>query len=257
MNPYTVHHPRKHHRTHLTTASSWDEIPFDNQLMVWRNVFEQMRAERYRARVLRFKLKGFIGEAEWRELWQGIEDWLDLEHRAQRQTQARLEQQAIERRLETRLREVLTALFRCDTADKTNVTGEAWAQIAFHIQAVLSPGGGELPEIRATSADGLHRIRLLLSSLPEGGPYVGINIMYYGPHRFRTGGVLDRVRGANMNRGGTMQEFVHGGEPLQVRGLDDPRVWDHWQVARERVAHERVARERVARERVAHDGARR
>jgi hypothetical protein len=227
MNPYTVHHPRKHHRTHLTTASSWDEIPFDNQLMVWRNVFEQVRAERYRARVLRFRLTGFIGEAEWRELWQGIEAWPDLDRRAQRQTQARLEQQAMERRLEARLREVLTALFRCAAADKMNVAGEAWAQIAFNIQAVLPGGGGALPELRATSADGLHWIRLLLRELPEGGPYVGVRVLYYGPQSFRTGGVLQRVRGANTSWGGTMQE-LHSREAIEVHGLDDTRVWEHW-----------------------------
>ena len=31
-----------------------------------------------------------------------------------------------------------------------------------------------------------------------------------------------------MNRGGTMQEFVNRGEPLQVRGLDDQRVFENW-----------------------------
>jgi hypothetical protein len=239
MNPYTVHSCFRHatlvkhepvqDSKHLTTAGSWDEIPFDNQLMIWQNVFEQMRAERYRARVLRFRLTGFIGETEWRELWQGIEDWLDLEHRAQRQTQARLRQQAVGRRLEARLREVLTALFPCEAADQTNVTREAWTQIVFHIQAVLSPGGGALPELRATSADGLHRIRLLLLEMPEGGPYVGVRMQYYGPQRFRTGGVLQRVPGANMNRGGTMQEF-HSREALEVHGLDDTRVFENWHV---------------------------
>ncbi len=53
-----------------------------------------------------------------------------------------------------------------------------------------------------------------------------MNIRYYGPQRFRTGGVLDRVR----HRGGTMQEFELGNlqAPVQVRGLDDPRVFENW-----------------------------
>jgi hypothetical protein len=241
MNPYTVHN--------ATTASSWDEIPFDNQVMIWRNVYEQERAERYqeryRARVLRFQLTGFIGEAKREELRLGVEHWtavwnryalandgLNFEDWPPLPTE---ELNAVEGRLETRLRSVFDALFRADIQDEVNLTAEAWTQVVFRIQAVLreirTANGYCHAEIRATSADGLHRVRLWLVRLPEGGPYVGVRIRYYGPQRFRTGGVLDRVRGANMNRGGTMQEF-HSRDQLQVRGLDDPRVFENWAIGR-------------------------
>jgi hypothetical protein len=149
---------------------------------------------------------------------------------------------AVERRLETRLRSVLDALFRTDTQDEVNLTAEAWRQVVFRIQAVQreisTANGYRLAEIRATSADGLHRVRLWLTRLPEGGPYVGVRIRYYGPQRFRTGGVLHRVRGATdtatdtatVNRGGTMQEFYSRHEHLPVRGLDDPRVFENWYI---------------------------
>jgi hypothetical protein len=191
MNPYTVHscfrHATlsKHDSKHLTTAGSWDEIPFDNQLMIWRNVFEQERAERYRARVLRFQLRGFIGEAEWSELARGCGRWLRLFYTHRLHGRRR---QAVDAGLEARLRQVLTALFRCDAADEMNVAGDCWAQIAFHIQAVLLAGGDDVFELQATSADGLHRIRLLLSCLPQGGPYVGVNI------RSRDGGAAPAAR---------------------------------------------------------------
>jgi hypothetical protein len=246
MNPYTVHNATT---PSATTASSWDEIPFDNQLMIWRNVYEQERAERiverYRPRVLRFQLIGFISEAEREELRLGVEHWTDVWNRyALANDGLNFEDwpplpteqlNAIEARLETRLRSVFDGLFRADTQDEVNLTAEAWTQVVWRIQAVLpestTENGYRHAQIRATSTDGLHRVRLWLVRLPEGGPYVGVRIRYYGPQRFRTGGVLDRVRGANMNRGGTMQEF-HSREQLQVRGLDDPRVFENWAIGR-------------------------
>jgi hypothetical protein len=207
--------------------------------MIWQNVFEQERAERYRARVLRFQLTGFIGEAEREELLLGVEHWcaqwslyeqandgLNFDDWPSEPEQLH----AVERRLETRLRPVFDTLFRADTQERVNLMADAWTQIVFHIQAVLpesrTANGYRHAQIRATSADGLHQIRLMLTALPVGGPYVCVTIRYYGPQRFRTGGVF--VRGANMNRGGTMQEFVNSGEQLQVRGLDDQRVFENW-----------------------------
>jgi hypothetical protein len=221
MHPYTVPDSLS-----LTTAGTWDEIPFDNQLMVWQHLGEQERADRYRARVLRFKLKGFVLEDEWRQLSQGIEEYLMLSR-----TLRLFSLEGVRRRLEASLRGLLTSLFRCDEADQVNVTGEVWRQVAFHIRAVYEQAGGDTPEIRATSADGLHRIRLLLLEMPVGGPYRAVSIRYYGPQRFNTGGVADLATG----RGGTMQEFEFGNlqAPVQVRGLDDSRVFENWHLTRD------------------------
>ena len=146
----------------------WDLLPFDNQLMVWRHLGEQERAERYRARVLRFKFKGFVSEDDWRQLSQGIENWFRLNR-----TLRLFSLERVRRRLEASLRRLLTSLFQCDEADRLNVTGEAWTQMAFHICVIEPAGGGDVAEIRATTADGLHRIRLLLLEMPEGGPERG------------------------------------------------------------------------------------
>jgi hypothetical protein len=113
MNPYTVHHAT------LTTTSSWDEIPFDNQLMIWRNVYEQMRVDRYRARELRFGFFGFIALAERKELWQGVQDWLNRETHPithYQKEQQQIAQEQISRLLETR--KVLYVLEFKQTSDQ-------------------------------------------------------------------------------------------------------------------------------------------
>jgi hypothetical protein len=185
LNPYAV-------------PDFWDQLPFENKLMVWKIVGEQERVERYRARVLRFKFKGFVSEDDWRQLSQGIENWFRLNR-----TLRLFSLERVRRSLEASLRGLLTSLFRCDEADILNVKGEAWTQMAFHICLIEQRDDSDVAEIWAKTADGLHRIRLLLLQMPEGGPYVGVNIRYYGPQRFSTGGVIDRVG----RRGGTMQEF--------------------------------------------------
>ncbi len=102
----------------------WDLLPFDNQLMVWRHLGEQERAERYWRRVLRFKFKGFVNEDIWRQLSQGIQQYLQLSR-----TLRFFATQKVRRSLEANLRGLLTSLFRCDEADQVNVTGEVWRQI--------------------------------------------------------------------------------------------------------------------------------
>jgi hypothetical protein len=156
--------------------------------MIWRSVYEDMLADRWRARLLRFQFNCFIAQADhlellldvntwlhqWR-LFQDLNNWSDVED-----WQPGPEQpeplQAVERRLEARLRAVVSEVFRPldNTEDELNLTGEAWTQIGFRIQVVLPehvPAEGERPEqyrhaeIRATSADGLHQIRLRFLNL--------------------------------------------------------------------------------------------
>jgi hypothetical protein len=224
----------------LSTSGSWDEMPLDIQLEILKQAHEQERAERYQARVLRFQFKGYIALTDRQELWMLVEDWLET-HSVQTLTETQaIETQAIERCLETRLRAVFDTLFRSwtdafDSPDELNLTDQAWAQTAFHIQAVLpeveSPDGPadfgyRHAQIRATSADGLHRIRLLFCRMPVGGPYTCVNIMYYGPQRFRT---FDDYN-ISAARGGIVEESL-AQQPLAAdvpRGLDDPRVFHHW-----------------------------
>jgi hypothetical protein len=196
----------------------WDVLPFDNQLMVWRHLGEQERARRYRARVLRFKFKGFVTEDIWRQLSQGIQQYLQLSR-----TLKFFATLQVRRSLQANLRELLTSLFGCDVADPVNVTGEVWRQIDFHIHAVYERAGGDTPEIRATSADGLHRIRLLLLEMPDGRP-TAVSIRYYGPQRFNTGG-MEFFWETGM--GEHMHEFLNN-QALQVQGLDDSRVFENW-----------------------------
>jgi hypothetical protein len=111
--------------------------------------------------------------------------------------------------------------------DELNLTGQAWTQIAFHIQAIAPQDDGwtgfRHAEIRATSADGLHHIRLRFCRMPVDGPYLFVNIRYSGPQHFRTFDTCDYLS----SRGGTLQEYrrqtLYNG-PL---GLDDPRVFEN------------------------------
>ncbi len=111
---------------------------------------------------------------------------------------------AIERSLETRLRAVVDEVFRplprnsgvqaagvqAAETDELNLTGDAWTQIGFRIQAVLPefesdfPEEDECGEIRATSADGLHRIKLTF--FPWLADTCRVEVQYVGPQRFRT-----------------------------------------------------------------------
>ena len=134
-------------------------------------------------------------------------------------------------RLETRLSAVFHALFRPDTQDRVNLTGDAWTQIVFHIQSLLPEindrryvdrYGVRHAAIRATSADGLHHIRLQFTRFPVGGPYTSVNIQYVGPHRFRT---FDAYN-LSQARGGALEEFRGG--PAVARPLDDPGVFEGW-----------------------------
>jgi hypothetical protein len=222
MNSYTVHH-----------SVRWDEIPFDNQLMICRSVYEQMRVDRYRARELRFGFFGFIALADRQELWQGVQDWLNRETHPithYQEEQQQIAQEQILRRLETRLRAVFNSLFR-NADDELNLTGHAWTQIVFRIQSVMpemeSANGYRHAEIWATIADGLHRVRLLFVRLPLEGPYTSVNIRYVCPQRFSTFDTHDFFQ----SRGGTLEEFrapLHEGRALAARPLDDAVVFQDW-----------------------------
>jgi hypothetical protein len=116
--------------------------------------------------------------------------------------------------------------------------------LLFYVSTILSCGKYYLPvsllpevetpdhrraaEIRASSADGLHRLRLRFCQLPlDGPPYTCVNIRYYGPQRFRT---FDNYA-IHLDRGGQLREWL-AERPLAAdvpRGLDDPRVFEHWQ----------------------------
>jgi hypothetical protein len=230
MNPYTVDHA-----TH-TTASSWDEIPFDNQLMIWRSVYEDMLADRRRARLLCFKFMGFIAQVDRLELLLGVDTWLhqwrlfeDLNNSLNYFDWPPEPEplQAVERRLETRLRAVLDEVFRPldKTEDELNLTGQAWTQIAFRIQdvrrEVRSSDGYRHAEIRATSVDCLHRIRLRFLNLPR--QRLAVNIRYAGPQRFRTYATYDYEG----SQGGDLEEYRRMSRAT-LTAADEPEVFENW-----------------------------
>jgi hypothetical protein len=130
---------------------------------------------------------------------------------------------------------VFDTVFRPDDADELNQPERP----AFRVQAFRqedSLGLLRFAEVRATSADGLHRLRLQLflcrgapsAQFPPitNGTLTRVNIRYYGPQRFRTFDNYD----IHADRGGMLREYL-AQQPLAAdvpRGLDDPRVFEHW-----------------------------
>ena len=179
----------------LVTAGSWDALAFDNKLMALRYAHEEMRAERYRARVMDYLFVGHIVQDDQYDLWQGVQFllWGSLNH-GEKWRSTRLWQS----HLATLLRAVLSRLFvpLNDSDVEMNLTGPAWTQIAFHIyelihddRIVARAGHRSFRRIgfRARSADGLHRIRLALVWEPHNvpGPQTAY-VQYVGPQRFRS-----------------------------------------------------------------------
>jgi hypothetical protein len=243
----------------FSTATGWDDVPFDNHSMIWSMVGEATRAERLRERQLYercrerrlyFLFDGFIDETTYRELWLGHEAWLDRRQQHLciweqfRRHDLRLHD--IERSLETRLRAVVDEVFRplprnsgvqsggqAEETDELNLpaeplTGEAWTQIGFRIQAVLpalesswSPQVDECAEIRATSADGLHRISLRFETLQDEDGRRPVEVWYVGPQRFRTSDTQDR-------HVVEYQREAYWPRPGSSNYLDDPLVFEDW-----------------------------
>ena len=199
MNPYAVA---------VVRAARCGDLVEDNQEMILGFLRESMLAERRRARLLYFEFIGFIAKDDHQMLLQDFEEW---------QGAGAEQEKTIERNLEIRLRAVLNAFFEPidHREDELNLTAQAWKQIVFHIPNVT------YKEIRATSVDGLHRIRLRFCKLPEGGPSLRVNIRYAGPLRFRTFDTNDEFR----SQGGILQEYTRRALP---RGLNDHVVFESW-----------------------------
>jgi hypothetical protein len=254
----------------LSTATGWDDVPFDNQLMIWSMAGEAARAERYRARRLYFQFNGAIEQATYVNLWRGGTDWLEMRLRNRPQwgrVRRRADVQALERALETRLRALVDEAFRPlprrplpralagaatderDTdepdTDELNLTGDAWAQIGFRLQAVEPEFGPDVEgeedcgEMRATSADGLHRIRVVV--VPWRADECRVQVEYAGPQRFRTEGAwteadrteadeadwtwADEADRTEADR--TVEEYYRRGPRAgSANDLDDPRVFE-------------------------------
>jgi hypothetical protein len=264
-------------RRALSTATGWDDVPFDNQVMIWSMAGEAARAERYRARRLYFQFNGAIEQLTYLQLWRGGTDWLEmrlLNRRVWGRVRRGRHVQALERALETRLRAVVDEAFRplpralagahaaraeggraaADTGeldtgeldtDELNLTGDAWAQIGFRIQAVEPEfesdveGEEECGEIRATSADGLHRIKVIL--FPWRADECRVQVQYVGPQRFRTEGDWTEADEADRTEADeadwteadeadrTVAEYYRRGPRAgSSDDLDDPRVFEGW-----------------------------
>jgi hypothetical protein len=219
----------------LRTGLEGPDMPFELHPMIWGYVFEAERAERYRARALRFRFFGFIAPADREALLQGLNEYDRLRfatHDEAPPFMRRSLEEEILQRLQPRLSAVFHALFRPDTEDSVNLGGHAWTQIVFAItlirqeindRAYVQRHGVRHAQILAASADGLHRISLRFTHFPAGGPYTSVNIQYVGPQRFRTFDEYDHFE----SRGGTLEE-LDGGPPAAGRETSDPRVFEGW-----------------------------
>jgi hypothetical protein len=189
------------------------------------------------ARGLRFRFHGFIALADRQELLQGLNDWL---HPQTHMTEDLQQQQEIAeeknlQRLGMRLSAVFHALFQPDTEDRVNLTRHAWTQIVFQItllqpeiavyRAYVRRQGVRHARLLAASADGLHRISLMFTHFPVGGPYASVNIQYVGPQRFRTFNDYNH----HQARGGDLEEMRGDLPPPAVgRPLNDTGVFEGW-----------------------------
>ena len=59
---------------YLATAAGWDDLPFDNQLMMTRRLNDELVRD-WRQRVVFSRFAGFIAGADREALWQDVEDW--------------------------------------------------------------------------------------------------------------------------------------------------------------------------------------
>jgi hypothetical protein len=228
-NPYITGKPLRATGKPLRTGLDGPDMPYDLHPIIWGYVGEAERAERYRARELRFSFRGHIALADRVPLLQGVNEWCSIATLAS-PTRSSIEEQILQR-LEPRLSAVFHALFR-STEDRVNLAGPAWTQTVFHITSLrpeinehdyVQRHGVRLAQILAASADGLHRIRLQFTRLPVGGPYTSVCIQYVGPQRFNT---FDD-RNISQARGGALEE-AHGGPPAAGRRSNDPAVFEGW-----------------------------
>ena len=182
-------------KSDLVTAVGWDDLPFDIKMKALIYAHEEMRVERYRARVMDYLFVGHIAGGNNDDLWLGTQLllWNSLTNREHRRSTRWWRVT-----LATRLRAVLSSFFvPLDDSDvEMNLTGPAWTQIAFdiyeliHDDRIVAPAGHRSFRrigFRARSADGLHRIRLALVWEPDNapGPETAY-IQYVGPQRFRS-----------------------------------------------------------------------
>jgi hypothetical protein len=215
----------------LRTGLEGPDMPKDLHPMIWGYVFEAERAERYRARQLRFRFFGIIDRADREALLQGLNEYDRLRFATHDEAPPFMRRRLMEvilQRLEPRLSAVFHALFR-STEDRVNLAGDAWTQIVFQITnihaEITDPGylqrhGVDFAHLEAASADGLHRIRLRFTRLPVGGPYASVSIQYVGPQRFRTFDEYNHLQ----SQGGTLEEMG----AAAGRETSDPRVFEGW-----------------------------
>jgi hypothetical protein len=197
-------------------APSFDDIPFDNHLMIWRYVQELERPERYRARAMDYVYLGHVRTHDREHLWRIVRRLLDSPiltmgitgEQAVHDARSALLRAHDARpavllfALEDRLRSVVTRLFvpLADTREEMNLTGPAWTHIAFHLLRLIpddrTVAGVSLQTPERTfrrvgavfrSADGLHTISLNMMWAVENAPRPQIiQIRYRGPQRFHT-----------------------------------------------------------------------
>jgi hypothetical protein len=214
------------------TGIEGPDMPYDLHPIIWGYVGEAERAERYRARELRFRFLGYIALEDREAMLRNIDEWFRLE-RDMLEVGAPSQMRQILNRLQTWLTAWFHVLFQTDTQDNVNLPAQAFSQKDFHITSLrresLRDGGGHGPftaivaRRSVPNADGVHRIRLQFTRLPVGGPYTSVNIQYIGPQRFTT---FDN-RDVSQARGGTLEE-LDSGPPAVGRPRDDHTDFEGW-----------------------------
>jgi hypothetical protein len=148
-----------------------------------------------RNRQLHFEFDGWSSHNDGttcQELIKGVQDWLALPSDSPQRL-------AVRRRLQERVRAIVDEVFRLDEADELNMRINDWRQIQFRIDAINARSEDDdefTKEIVATSADGVHRLRVRIlryygddeydpdRELDDGRRM--LEVRYDGPHRFET-----------------------------------------------------------------------
>jgi len=153
------------------------------------------RVDGHRNRQLHFEFDGWSSHNDGttcQELVKGVQDWLALPSDSPQRL-------AVRRRLQERVRAIVDEVFRLDEADELNMRINDWRQIQFRIDAINARSEDDdefTKEIVATSADGVHRLRVRIlryygddeydpdRELDDGRRM--LEVRYDGPLRFET-----------------------------------------------------------------------
>jgi hypothetical protein len=238
-NPYTTTVVRRDkedtaapipNRTAPVPDFCYERLPLDITSMILRMAWLQERKDRYLARELRYKYTGYIDETDRLLMLQLIRCWNFLDQQEVLDANQIQPMRLIQAHLQKTVRSVFDQFFRPNTDDQLNMEDSEWTQVVFELQAMLpvfhNDGFVSKAEIRATSADGLHRIRFLFQRFPA---LDHVLIFYVGPQSFAT---FSRYKDHECwAQDLCILERYYGGDAARrnLRNLDDKSVFEDWE----------------------------